>query len=81
MYIIRLIGLVSQRKSLISTLIILEGLTLSIFFIIIFHSITQIWILLIIIVVIASEGAIGLSLLICLSRKYGNDLLYAWNIN
>lgn len=46
-----------------------------------FYITLQIWILPIILVVIASEGTIGLSILIVLSRRHGVDSRYVWNRN
>lgn len=75
--IITILGIISQRKSLLITLLCLEAIVLSLvlFAALICGSLNQIEIFtsLILLVFGASEGAIGLSILVSITRRYGSD--------
>lgn len=70
-------GLLIGTKSLLINLLLIEGLIRIIFFSLYFTSIFTLWRILIILTVIVAEGCLGLALLINLSHKQGNDIIYA----
>lgn len=77
-----LLAFISKRKHLLATLLSLEGLMLLL--IIIFYLLGSITLnlysfVLIFLTLAACEGALGLSLLVCMVRNYGGDQFNSFN--
>lgn len=71
-----LFAFISKRKHLLGTLLRLEGLILVLMFILYMFSRAYIFFhnfVLIFLTLAACEGALGLSLLVCVIRSYGRD--------
>jgi NADH-ubiquinone oxidoreductase chain 4L len=79
MFVMGFYGFVNRGKHLLSSLLILEMMVLRIFFvIIIFISSFILYFALIFLVYSACEGALGLSLIVVISRLVGGDLFSLW---
>lgn len=73
-----LLGLLIGSKSLLINLLLIEGLMIVIFISLYCTSMFTLWIILIILTVIVAEGCLGMAVLINLSRKQGEDIIYVW---
>nr|QIT06415.1 NADH dehydrogenase subunit 4L [Neelides sp. FZ-2019] len=72
-------GFVSSGKHLLSSLLMLEMMVLSIFFeIMLFMSLSTLYFSLVFLVYSACEGALGLSLMVVMSRLVGGDMFSLW---
>uniref|UniRef100_A0A5F8HFS7 NADH-ubiquinone oxidoreductase chain 4L n=1 Tax=Monodelphis domestica TaxID=13616 RepID=A0A5F8HFS7_MONDO len=83
-FTIALIGVLTYRSHLISTLLCLEGIILSLFILIVLlishsHIVSISMAPLILLVFSACEAGVGLALLVTISHTYGND--YVQNLN
>nr|YP_009294938.1 NADH dehydrogenase subunit 4L [Filhollianassa ceramica]ANW37032.1 NADH dehydrogenase subunit 4L [Filhollianassa ceramica]AOH05874.1 NADH dehydrogenase subunit 4L [Filhollianassa ceramica] len=77
-----LVAFSSSYKHLLNTLLSLEFIMLSIFwlFTIIFSEISQeLYLMLFFLTLVACEGALGLGLVVCIVRTHGNDQFNIFN--
>nr|QOY24518.1 NADH dehydrogenase subunit 4L [Chamaepsila rosae] len=83
LFISGIFGYVSNRKHLLSTLLILEYIVLSLFFMLfIYLNIMnfELYFSMMFLTFSVCEGALGLSILVSMIRTYGNDYFQSFNI-
>nr|USO21336.1 NADH dehydrogenase subunit 4L [Lycaena phlaeas] len=83
MFIVGNMIFVSKSKHLLITLMSLEFIVLSIFFLLLFFLMMikfDMYMLMIFLVLTVCEGALGLSILVSMIRTHGNDYFQSFNL-
>lgn len=83
MFISRIFVFVSLRKHLLSILLRLEFIILSLFMLIFIYLVSyniEIYVLIIFLIFIVCEGALGLSILVSIIRTHGNNYFQSFNV-
>jgi len=71
--IVRLLVLLSQRRQFLMVLLVLERIALLFLGLILFSPFRELMVVFVTLSIAACEASLGLSLLVCITRHFGND--------